>query len=140
MKVNRLSGLALVASVCLLSGCGILFPQEPSVLEGVWQLQVADNTDLGPSYLTFDSKGDLVLITVENSQDVTTVVPDPQATVTVDGSDVTISAPSLLAGSLTFTGSLNGDNTVITGEVTTTITVGNLVIIEDKGAATLTKQ
>lgn len=139
MKATLLTSVVLTAAVSTLAGCCGFGVPEGSVLEGVWQLDVEDDTNLGPTTLTFDSRGNLTQVSIQSSAAVTAVVTDPDADVTVSGSTVTIEVPRLLDGELTFVGTLNSDNTVVTGELTTSVTVGDLLILVDEGAATLTR-
>lgn len=129
-------GAALLAAT---TGCPFSSPPE-AVLEGTWKLTTSQalNPPVTDWLLTFDKNGDLT--EVKYTANAATVTWDrPRATTNVDGSDVSISGERS-GGSLTFEGTLDSTNTVITGKLTSTLEVGSATITVDHGDATMTKQ
>lgn len=120
-----------------MGGCGIVGSPE-GVLAGNWLLTTTDNSNLPPTVLNFDSSGNLtkVTFTINNGN---IEYATPNSTTLVSEKNVTVTV-AFDAGSLSFVGTLNDDNTVATGNLTTSLTVGGLVINLVGSNATLTKQ
>jgi hypothetical protein len=130
-----LLGLPLL-SLLAITGCGTTPAAE--VLAGDWSLATTESSNLPPTVLNFDEEGTLtkVTFTIDNG----TVDYTPTSTSsTVEDSDVTISV-TIGPGSLSFVGTLNDDNTLITGNLTTQLVIGSLTINLTGADATLTKQ
>lgn len=132
-----LSSLAAVAITC--AGC----PANNSVLTGSWALDVASNPNPSLTHVvvTFNTVGVLTSFTYTfNGTTATVSTPDLTAITTVDGSTVTIHLNFSGPSQATFTGTLNADNTVITGTLQYSLVIGNTTIAAPNGtAATLTK-
>ncbi len=127
--------LALVAA-----GCPTTEPPAEAVLAGTWEVSTTpEESDLTQLLLTFNQNGDLQTVTYQVSDNTVITVPSPLGNTNVEGQEVTISS-TFLGNSLSFSGTLNETNDVIEGNITTTITVGGIVITIDNGEATLTKQ
>ncbi len=91
--------------------------------------------------LTFDSSGNLTTIEFDfNSVHVTRNVPDLTATSTVSGSNVTVTVSYAGPSRLTFTGTLDADDSTITGTLQYSLVIGATTITTGGGIpATLTK-
>ncbi len=126
----------LLASV--VGGCGPAPTPPGAVLAGTWSVTAEGNPDLKQLLFTFDSNGQLSNVTYQVGSNATISASYPAATTDVNGTNVTISS-TFLNNTLSFTGTLNSANTVITGTLTTQITVGGIVITVNNGAATLRK-
>jgi hypothetical protein len=128
--------LSVASLTGLLGGCVPVPPE--AVLAGTWSVTAEDSPDLKELVFTFDSNGNLSNVTYQVGSNASISVPAPESTTEVNGSSVTISS-TFLNNSVVFEGTMNSTNTVITGTLTTQITVGGLIITIDNGAATLTK-
>jgi hypothetical protein len=120
----------------LSAGCT---PPATAVLAGTWSVSSPSSTDLTELLLAFDSNGNLQTVTYKIGNNATVTVPNPVATTAVSGSTVTISSVFDNNG-IVFEGTLNSDNTVMDGNVTTQISTGGTVITINNGPATMTKQ
>jgi len=127
-----------VPFVTLLSGC---FPPPPptSVLEGTWKLTVEGAPDLRDLLLTFDSDGNIQTVQYQIGDNAIITVPAPIGATSVENDTVTISV-TFNSNTLAFNGTLNDTNDIITGSLTTLITVGDVTVTIDNGPATMTKQ
>jgi hypothetical protein len=87
--------------------------------------------------LNFDSSGNLktITFTINNGN---VQYDATNSTTLVSGKNVTITL-AFGAGSLSFVGTLDDNNTTITGNLTTSIVINNLTINLVGAAATLTK-
>ncbi len=136
-----LSMVAVGVMICV-PGCP---PTTTSVLEGTWTLTegAPPDANLTQVLLTFDSTGNLTTVTyVYNNKTVTSTKAELTSTTTVSGQNVTISSTFGPSGnsSLDFTGTLNSDNTVITGQAKFTLVISSTTTVTfPLGAATLTK-
>ncbi len=133
---------AVVLSIAVLSilPAACVEPPTPAtaVLAGTWAVTTPSSPELTQLLITFDSNGNFQTITYQVGNNATVTWQHPVGTTAVDGSDVTISTTFNNNG-LVFEGTLNSDNTVITGNVTTHITAGDAVVTINDGPATLTK-
>ena len=129
----------LLLPIGLLAGCTSLVPPPQAVLAGTWTLATATQGLLGPTTLVFDVRGNLQQISIKAAGNVDLVRNNPLSNTTVDGDQVSLDVNILLIGTLHFSGTLNPDMTVVTGQLTTDLNflVANVII--DNGAATLTK-
>jgi len=118
-------------------------PPPEAVLEGTWELTPSDEVDprLTGSFLTFDSNGDLALVTLTFDDETTVRLNYPPVSTSLDGDQVHISI-TFFGNSLTFDGTLDSETepTVATGEVTRILTLGYITITDSQGEATLVKQ
>ncbi len=141
-KWNRLP-LVLVGTALLVAmvGCPSPTPPPEAVLAGTWQLVPTEVLDppLTSWLLTFDTDGNLTKVVYTFSDAATATWDNPPSATNVDGTSVYISVTNGANG-LTFSGTLDSTNTVITGTVTATLAVGNAIVTIDHGPATLTKQ
>ncbi len=132
--------LLMTATVLLfaLGGC----PLQPAdaVLAGTWKLNQSADPTVSDWLLTFDSRGNLteVAYTVAG---VGINWNDPRASVSVNGTDVHISATQSGNG-LNFYGTLDSttEPTSATGDLSANMVVGNLTVSIPQGSATLIKQ
>ncbi len=139
---SRAAGLILLSMVplaALLGGCPQPAPPPEAVLQGTWLVTVAQNPDLKTLLVTFDENGNVTEVQYKLGDNALITVTSPTGVATVDGQNVVISA-TFNDNGLTFNGTLNGDNTVITGNLTTQIVVGGVIVTVNNGPATLTKQ
>jgi hypothetical protein len=131
-----LCAIAFMISIGV-AGC----PAQPSktVLAGTWTLAGANsaNPSLTSTQLNFDSSGNLVSVTyVFNNATATKTLANTSTSVT--GTAVTVA--STTAGfTLAFDGTLNADDTLITGTASFTLVIGNTTITLPTGTATLIK-
>ena len=130
----------LLLPVALIAGCPSVLPPPEAVLEGTWLLETTAPTLLGPTELVFDARGKLTRISIQVTAGTEVVRRNPLATVSVDGDQVTVDANLLLLGTLNFNGTLNADETVVSGHLTTNLNLLFANIVFDNGEATLTKQ
>lgn len=130
--------MLVVPLVGLSAGCGAFLPPE-AVLSGTWKLTTSSSDDLTELLLTFDQNGAMTQVTYKLGTEVTLTSPFPSSSSNVDGKDVTITA-TFYGNSLIFRGTLNDGDNVITGTLTTQITVGVVVVTVNNGPGTLTKQ
>lgn len=114
-------------------------PPPEAVLEGVWQLTTDESTDVNQTFLTFDATGDLIRVVYQIGDDTTVTDNSPRGTVDVNGKAVTIDSTFAGSGQI-IRGTLNEDNTVITGNQGTEVRIGDTLISVDNGTVTLTKQ
>lgn len=138
-RICLLSVSLLVLTSGLLTfvgGCGTVVPPE-AVLSGDWSLTTNSPSNLPPTLLNFDSSGNLktITFTINNGN---VQYDATNSTTLVSGKNVTITL-AFGAGSLSFVGTLDDNNTNITGNLTTSIVINNLTINLVGAAATLTK-
>ncbi len=140
MRRVSLGWLCLLAVPCglWLPGCNFLAPPE-AVLAGTWLVEVEEYPDLETLLITFDETGTVTEVEYKLGDNATITVTDPVGVATVDGQDVIVSV-TFNANGLTFNGTLNDDDTEMTGSLTTQISVGSLVVTINNGPATLTLQ
>lgn len=138
MTQLRVLSVLLVLPVAMIAGCPSL-ANEKEILAGTWELQTIAPGALGISTLEFSTAGNLTRVVVRPAEGVEVVDETPVASTSVLGDEVTISTNVLLIGTLTFTGTLNDDATVATGELTTNLNFGLFNINIDSGQATLTR-
>ncbi len=139
---SQAAGLILLSMAPLavfLGGCPQPAPPPEAVLQGTWLVTVAQNPDLKTLLVTFDENGNVTEVQYKLGDNALITVTSPAGVATVNGQNVVISA-TFNDNGLTFNGTLNGDNTVITGNLTTQIVVGGVVVTVNNGPATLTKQ
>ncbi len=139
VRVLGCVALSVVSLGSLLSGCGPPPPPPEAVLQGTWAVTVENAPDLKELLVTFDENGNVTEVQYKLGDNATITVASPTGVATVDGSNVIISA-TFNDNGLTFNGTLNSDNTVITGNLTTQIAIGGLIVTINNGPATLTKQ
>lgn len=134
--------LATVAvAVCIgVAGCPPT-TSDKTVLAGTWTLveQTNPNALLTSAQLNFDSTGELVSVTyVFNNATATKTLSNTSTS--VSGTAVTVTSSDTSGGfTLSFTGTLNSTDTVITGTASWTLVIGATTITAPTGAATLTK-
>ena len=140
--VARLSLYAVLLGVVVgFTGCVPAEPGPEAILEGVWLLESDDQPQEVSDFLvTFNSFGQVTRVEFmfEDSE----VVIEPQnlqSSADVEGNDVTITV-SWGVNNVTFEGTLNADQTVITGTSTLRITVGGITVTQPAVDAVLTKQ
>ena len=136
------SGLLLAAGLGLMvfmPGCGLFVTPPPeAVLAGTWDLIPEGATDLQQLQLTFDEDGVLTQITYQVTDSIMLTVPSPLSETDVAGSGVTITA-TFNGNGLVFTGQLQGTTPEeIDGNLTALISVGDVIVSIDYGAATMT--
>ncbi|HVP12245.1 MAG TPA: hypothetical protein VMV94_13790 [Phycisphaerae bacterium] len=133
--------LLMVPFTCLPAGCGVLFAPPPeAVLAGTWNLTTQTTEPLTQLLLTFDQNGTLTTIVYQIGTDLAITTAVVSSSTDVNGKQVTIST-TFLGGTLSFNGTLNDANNVITGTLTTEIVLAPLTTVTiNGGAATLTKQ
>lgn len=132
--------LAGVVSLAAMPGCAPPPPPPEAVLSGTWLLvpQIQPNPSIENFTLTFDSDGDLTQVSYQiGTQTVTW--DNPPAATNVDGSSVYIGITQGIS-TVAFNGTLNSDNTVATGNLTSTLSAGGITVETDNGPATMTKQ
>lgn len=133
--------LLVVPLIALLHGCGVTNPPE-AILAGTWSL-VPDNTPvpaLTTLLLTFDSNGNWTQVQYQIGTSATVTKSISTGDTTVDGSDVTISATIGFGDTISFQGTLDSTNTVITGNITTILNSAGQTVTINNGPATMTKQ
>lgn len=137
------ANLLLSAGLGLLVGGGCppvdTTPPPEAILAGTWQLMTEQATELNQTFLTFDSSGQLDKVTYKIADNATITDNSPRGTTTVNGQSVTIDATFAGSGQL-MNGTLNDDNTVITGNSGTVVKFLSIEINVDNGAITLTRQ
>jgi hypothetical protein len=141
MRIHSAGALAAVVislAGLLVAGCPSPTPPPEAILAGTWELTTEETTELEQTLLTFDANGNLDKV-VYQIGNITFTDNNPRGSTTVNGQTVTIDATFAGSGQI-FNGTLNADNTVITGTSGTVIRFGNLTIDIDNGAVTLTKQ
>lgn len=141
MRLPRSKYLAMLVvplAIVMLTGCPFIITTG-AVLAGTWAVQAENAPDLNQLLLTFDANGNLTSITYQIGENAA-VSATPVATTSVSGSLVSITAVFPINNSVNFSGTLNAENTVITGTLSTNITVGGLTVTLSNGPATLTKQ
>lgn len=136
-----LCGIGALLSIGV-SGCPSSSTSK-AVLAGTWLLTpgASPNTGLGQVLLTFDANGNLSSLSfVFNG--VTLAGTGLTGTTAVTGNIVTITATFGINGNstLTFNGTLNSTDTMITGQSSFTLVIGSAPITLPTGSATLTKQ
>ena len=129
----------LLLPLAMTMGCLSVFPPKEAVLAGSWMLAATSQEGLSPTTLTFDTQGRLTQVTIQTSSTVQVLPLILSSSTNVDDQDVTIDADMLLFGTLRFNGTLDTDQKVITGKLTTNLNLGLATVIIDNGAATLTK-
>lgn len=140
MKSMRIVALLGMFAALLPAGCGWLAPPpDTAVLAGTWSVTAESTPNLNQLLLTFDENGNLDTIQYKVGDNVLVTVPSPLATTDVDGDDVTITAQFNESG-LVFNGVLDPAGNVITGNLTTQIKSGDIIITVNNGAATMTRQ
>jgi hypothetical protein len=139
MRLLSTKAVMVVAPVLLLAAFNGCSWTEPSVLEGTWVVTVESVPDLEELLLTFDATGNIETVQYKIGDNAIITVPDPIGTTSVDGNTVTISV-TFNSNTLAFNGTLNEEEDVITGSLTTLITVGAIEVKINNGPATLTKQ
>ena len=127
---------ALSPWLMLIPGCGIL---ATSPLAGSWVVTVDNAPDLKTLVLTFDRNGGIESIQYQVGPNAVITVPSPVGRTNVDGDSVVISA-TFNNNTLSFSGTFNETETLISGNLTTLISFGGTVVTIDNGPATLTKQ
>ncbi len=142
--MNRRSSRAIKCALVLaaplvvaLPGCPSLLPT--AVVEGTWALTAQNAPNLNELLITFNSTGRVTHVTYQLAGGSVISVNAPVGTVTVSGKNVSVNT-TFNGNSLTFNGTLNSANTVITGSITTHIVVGAVTVTINNGPATLTKQ
>lgn len=145
MTVNRTHLSLLIVTSALLAGvfgCPELQPAE-SVLVGTWELTPSDGFDapLTNCLLTFDSRGEITVVSYEFEDQTTVTWNNPPASVSVDGDQIHISATQSGNG-LNFYGTLNSttEPTSADGTLSANMVIGNFSMFVSQGAATLVKQ
>lgn len=138
--VRPIAALVLVA-LASAPGCITITPVPPpeAVLAGTWKLTTAQSTDLVQTLFTFDARGQLDQVSYKVGGNVTITNNAVLAKTSVDGENVTIIS-AFVGNSIIFNGTLNADQTVITGTTGTEIKLGGITISIDNGAMTLTRQ
>jgi hypothetical protein len=125
--------------LALLPGCVLINPPPEAVLAGTWRLETTGTNLLGETTLTFDSRGRLSSIDITPAGGVQIVRASPLSETNVDDDNVDVNVNLLIIGTLSFSGTLNADNTAATGTLTTNLNLGLVSVVLDSGAATLTK-
>lgn len=142
-------GAATVAAIALglsLGGCPggppDLFPG--ARLEGTWKLSGAVlPADLDEFFIVFDRRGEIDEIRYRVDETIQVTISDNRfidSDSAVDGSQVTIVANWFGVNNFVLSGTLNGDETEITGSASYRFQVGSLTIEAPIGDATLTRQ
>jgi len=138
MRKAIVLSLVFVPGALAVVGCDVFLPPGPeAVLEGTWLLKSNDDTSGADLLLIFDNRGNLVQLRLASGA--VTVNQAVRGRSTLDGSNVTITL-SAFALSLNFAGTLSADNNVMTGTITTHISLGGTQIGINNGTATLTRQ
>jgi hypothetical protein len=134
-----------VVSVGVLVATGVLpgcvwvgIPGPSSVLEGTWLVEQEEGASLAQTFWTFNAQGQLTEI-VFASDNTTVTQLATGSTSTVQDSQVTVQW-SMFGIGWNFTGTLNDEQNVINGSLTSTVTIYTTRIDHDEGPATLTKQ
>ncbi len=146
MSTGSSSCRVLVIALVIAAGAGAMLPacvglQLPgtqSVLLGRWKLEQASDDQLSETFWTFDALGRLVEIEIV-TEDVTIEQTIRSSTTTIEGDEVTIQTGTA-GNNWSFTGTLNEEENVITGKLTTTFSFLGITVNIDNGDATLTKQ
>ena len=142
---KTLMAVVAVAALIPLTGCPFNFfgnNNDTDFLDGTWQITgAAVSSDVTNFLVSFNSSGDIteVQYTFNNS----TISIDGSAidgNAEVDGSDVTITADWDGNSTLQFSGTVNDDQNVMTGNLSYAIVIGAVTIESPPAAATLTKQ
>lgn len=138
---------ATIAVAALVPLCGCPFDffgngNDNDVLEGTWLITGDAVSDEVSNFLvTFNGSGDITEISYTyNNSNITIDGNVIGSDADVDGSDVDISASWGGSSTLQFDGTLNDDQTVITGNLSYVIVIGAVTIESPPAAATLTKQ
>ncbi len=133
--------LALLAAVVLPNAGCPPAPNPNAVLAGTWTLAetTSPNPNLTQVLLNFDSAGSLVSVSYVFNGGAQVTRTLTNSTTSVSGSDVTITTNNTGVFALNFTGTLNADDTVITGNASWSLTIGATTITAPTGPATLTK-
>ena len=144
LAFNQPRALVLTISVMALFSLGLncpgLIPIEPSVLEGTWAVNVADE-DLTLMRVTFNSDGRLTRVIYQIGTSMTIEETFTSGVGTVQGDNVTIRGTfgPLNLSTFSFEGTLNEDQTIISGNLTTEIHFLAITITINNGPATLTR-
>lgn len=136
--LHSLGTTMLVAfSGCIVgTGCPGGQPVPESVLAGDWQ---TTDDEGNPAFVRFDEDGVLTGALTITAEGQIVVVAIDNASSMVEGSDVTVSFPTLL-GEAVYTGTLSEDKNTITGELNRTVEVGdNVLIVIPQGEVVLTR-
>ena len=131
-----------VVLLAALSGCSTTpqAPPEEAVLEGTWAVTADAVPDLTSLALTFNGSGKVTQVQYRVGDNAVITDRDPRGTAKVHGTNVTLTSVTFIGGAFGYTGTLNADNTVITGTPTLHIAVGSLTVALDGEPATLTRQ
>lgn len=144
MSAVGASLMSLGFTLGLNSGCaGCLQPTPPpeAVLSGTWLLVPTPQTNptINNMDITFDSNGVVTQLSYSLGESTSVTWSNPPNATNVDGSSVYVSITN--GGSnVTFSGTLNSENTEATGNVTTNLIIGGITVSLDNGPATMTKQ
>lgn len=139
---KRIAGVSLLVGAGLgLGGCPALDTSPPpeAVLAGAWKLVTSQTTQLTETYLTFDDRGELETITYKIGGNATITNERPQYETEVDGDSVRIES-NFFGNGLTFIGTLNAEQTEITGQSGTEFRLGFVTVSIDNGPLSLVRQ
>lgn len=142
LRSRSMRAYAAAATVLagLLPGCfQPVVPPTTAVLAGTWAVTVENTPELKQLLFTFDANGNLQTVQYQIAANATITVPSPFGVTSVENDAVTISM-TFITNTLAFNGTLNDTRNVITGNLTTLISVGGAVVTINNGPATLTKQ
>ena len=145
--MKRLSSLSMMACVLatmvlpgLLPGCfQPVTPPASAVLAGTWAVTAENTPELKQLLFTFDANGNLQTVQYQIAANAIITVPSPFGETSVEDDAVTISM-TFFTNTLAFNGTLNDAKNVITGDLTTRISVAGASVAIDHGPATLTRQ
>lgn len=110
----------------------------PAVLAGTWEYSTADMGQLIQLLLTFDANNNLIRVTHKVNGKATAVVESPSAMISVDGTDITISATFDDDGVI-FTGELAADGLSMSGTAVVLIIRDDVTISIAGAASTFTR-
>ncbi len=134
------TSLLLMAAYLGVGGCGLIqfSPPAEAILVGRWLLATTQ-PDFNPKTFVFDANGRLTEIREQTDATTTVVTRDVHKLTRVNGKNVRVEAT---LDDLIFEGTLNDDNTLMSGNLVkeTTLIFTSTTVIKDLGAATLTKQ
>lgn len=140
--MKKLSIFAVVLGAGLMAGCPFTPGNgggDATVLEGTWDVTLAEPGDLVEITATFDADGKLQTITAENAAGGTaTLEVDDATTSTVDGSDVTVTIPAA-GGAITLEGTLSEDEDTIEGTLSRELDLQSGDLTIPAGDVTLTR-
>jgi hypothetical protein len=137
---RRRALLLVVPLLALMHGCAS--PPPEAILAGTWSLVPTNATipALTTLLLTFDSNGNWTQVQYQIGSNATVTRSITTGDTTVNGSDVTISSSLGFGDTVSFAGTLDSTNTVITGNITTILNSSGQTITINNGPATMTKQ